>query len=77
MGWNSLFWYWRYAISNKTLDEVLEEELPNNKIGVLSGPSHAEEVSRNVPTLVVAASYDKEAAQVVQQTFSNQYFSSL
>ena len=48
------------ASSLKTLDDVLKEELPNNKVGVLSGPSHAEEVSLFIPTALVAASeYDE------------------
>lgn len=42
--------------SLKTLDEVIEEEMPEAKIGVLSGPSHAEEVSIGVPTVLVVAS---------------------
>jgi len=41
---------------------------------VLSGPSHAEEVARRVPTLVTAASADIEAAKLVQQTFMNSCF---
>ena len=42
-----------------TLHEVIQEEIPNAKIAVLSGPSHAEEVSVAVPTLLVVASkYD-------------------
>ena len=40
----------------KTLDEVIKEELPTAKIGVLSGPSHAEEVSIAIPTVLVVAS---------------------
>ncbi len=47
----------------KTLDEVMKEEFPNNKIGVLSGPSHAEEVSISVPTALVAASDDSQLSQ--------------
>lgn len=50
----------------KTLDQIMEEEMPNNKIGVLTGPSHAEEVSINVPTaLVVASKYDDVKEKVV------------
>lgn len=60
--------------SLKRLSEVLEEELPSNKIVVLSGPSHAEEVSRGVPTTVVVASKDKDAALLVQDTFMNPTF---
>lgn len=47
------------------LSEVLQEELPNNPVAVLSGPSHAEEVGRNMPTTVVVAS-DVETAETVQ-----------
>ena len=52
-----------------TLDEVVQEEMPNAKIAVLSGPSHAEEVSIAVPTaLVVASKYDA-VLKMVQDTF--------
>ena len=40
----------------KTLSQVICEELPENSVVILSGPSHAEEVARGVPTTVVAAS---------------------
>ena len=56
-----------------TLAEVLEEELPRNKIGVLSGPSHAEEVSLNVPTAIVAASKDGELLKMMQEIFMSKY----
>lgn len=56
----------------KTLDDVLEEELPNNKIGVLSGPSHAEEVSLNVPTALVAASKYPELSDEVVEVFKSE-----
>lgn len=52
-----------------TLDEVLEEEMPHAKIGVLSGPSHAEEVSLNVPTAIVVASKDGAVLKQVQDIF--------
>lgn len=52
-----------------TLDEVIQEEIPNAKIAVLSGPSHAEEVSIEIPTaLVVASKYDF-ILKLVQDTF--------
>ncbi|MHB8074939.1 NAD(P)H-dependent glycerol-3-phosphate dehydrogenase [Desulfosporosinus fructosivorans] len=51
--------------SHLRLSEVLTEELPQNRIAVLSGPSHAEEVGRNMPTTVVVAS-DVETAKAVQ-----------
>ncbi len=49
------------------LSQVIEQELPDKKIVVLSGPSHAEEVARGVPTTVVSASFDSEAATFVQK----------
>jgi len=52
-----------------TLDEVLEEEMPRAKIGVLSGPSHAEEVSLDIPTALVVASKDGEVLKQVQGIF--------
>lgn len=52
-----------------SLNEVVEEELPNNKIGGLSGPSHAEEVSIGVPTALVIASKDENLLEDVSQTF--------
>lgn len=52
-----------------TLDEVLEEEMPHAKIGVLSGPSHAEEVSLNKPTAIVVASKDGVVLKQVQDIF--------
>lgn len=53
----------------KTLDEVIEEELPNTKIAVLSGPSHAEEVSRSIPTAMVVASKDTTLSEEIQDIF--------
>lgn len=57
--------------SLKTLDEVIEEELPNNKYGVLSGPSHAEEVSIGIPTALVIASKDEEVKNKVSEIFKS------
>lgn len=55
----------------KTLTEVLEEEFPNNKIGALSGPSHAEEVSLSIPTAIVIASKHDEVLNNIQSSFMN------
>ena len=55
--------------SMKTLDEVISEELPEARVGVLSGPSHAEEVSIAIPTVLVMASKDKEVRELVQDAF--------
>ncbi|MDR2615515.1 MAG: NAD(P)-dependent glycerol-3-phosphate dehydrogenase, partial [Oscillospiraceae bacterium] len=43
-------------------------------IAALSGPAHAEEVARRIPTACVAASRDKSAAETVQDVFMNEYF---
>lgn len=55
----------------ETLDEVLLEELPEAKIGVLSGPSHAEEVSIGVPTALVVASKHQSILKNIQETFAS------
>ena len=55
-----------------TLDEVIKQELPNARVGALSGPSHAEEVSTGIPTVLVAASKDEEVLKLVQDTFMNE-----
>ena len=52
-----------------TLDEVVQEEIPNAKIAVLSGPSHAEEVSIAIPTVLVVASKYDAILKLVQDTF--------
>ncbi len=58
----------------KTLAQVIAEICPGNPVAVLSGPSHAEEVSRKIPTSVVAASESRNAAQTTQELFMNEYF---
>ena len=57
---------------NHIISEVLE--IDDDSIGVLSGPSHAEEVSRKIPTAVVAASTSIETAEEIQAAFANSYF---
>lgn len=52
-----------------TLDEVVQEEIPHAKIAVLSGPSHAEEVSIAIPTVLVVASKYDDVQKLVQDTF--------
>ena len=56
------------------LSEVVEEELPNNPYVTLSGPSHAEEVARDIPTTVVVASTNLEVARRVQDIFMGPKF---
>lgn len=55
-----------------TLDEVIKEELLTAKIGVLTGPSHAEEVSKKMPTVLMIASKEKEVLKEIQDTFMNE-----
>jgi glycerol-3-phosphate dehydrogenase (NAD(P)+) len=60
-----------------TISEIIEDCCPSvkpSKQSILSGPSHAEEVSRNIPTAVVAASPSLATAKLVQQTFLTPYF---
>lgn len=52
--------------TQKRLSQVLKEELPDHPIVVLSGPSHAEEVGRDMPTTIVVASENLEAGERVQ-----------
>ncbi len=52
------------------LSEVIAEELPLAQVAVLSGPSHAEEVARGIPTSVVVASKSAITAQIVQSIMS-------
>lgn len=66
------------GIENKSylrISQVIHEvgNVPLDQIVVLSGPSHAEEVSRNIPTAVVAASTDIETAKQVQKIFMTSY----
>ena len=56
----------------KTLDEVILDELPTARIGVLTGPSHAEEVAIAIPTVLVIASYDDKILSLVQDTFMSE-----
>ncbi len=57
----------------KTLDEVMREELPNVKIGALSGPSYASEVSRHIPTAIILASKHEDILDDVSELLMNEY----
>jgi len=57
-----------------TLSQVIQEELPEAWVAVLSGPSHAEEVSRGMPTTCVAGAGLKEQAQRIQNLFMSPAF---
>ncbi len=68
------------GIENKTLltmSQMILDVIPSlseNQIGVLSGPSHAEEVSRRIPTTVVTASKNVETSKTIQSAFITSYF---
>ena len=51
------------------LSDVIKQELEDASVVVLSGPSHAEEMARGIPTAVVAASESREAAVLAQDLF--------
>lgn len=55
-----------------SLDEVFKQEIPNVKLAVLSGPSHAEEVSKAVPTAMVIAAEDEKIANELRDIFMNE-----
>lgn len=57
-----------------TLTDIIEEEIPGAKGCVLSGPSHAEEVSRGLPTTCVVGAKDKETAEFLQNVFMSPVF---
>lgn len=57
-----------------TLSRVIKEEIPNCEIVVMSGPSHAEEVSRGIPTTNVVATANEATAKFVQDVFMNPNF---
>lgn len=58
----------------KNLSEIIEEELPTARVTVLSGPSHAEEVSRGLPTTCVAGAHRRQDAELVQNLFMSPVF---
>ena len=65
------------GIEEKTLKiqtEQIEEEIPGSIVTCLSGPSHAEEVSRGIPTTCVAGARVRKYAETVQRTFSSPVF---
>lgn len=77
---NTLFVSLSKGIENKTLltmSQTIKDVYPDidtSQIGVISGPSHAEEVSRRIPTAVVAASSSMETSLSIQAAFITSYF---
>lgn len=65
------------GIENVTLmrmSEIVKELMPENEVAVLSGPSHAEEVARSIPTAVVVSSRKREVAEYIQDVFMTPMF---
>jgi glycerol-3-phosphate dehydrogenase (NAD(P)+) len=60
------------TMSEVLLDVLMHERKEN--LAILSGPSHAEEVSKKIPTMVVAAAFKMKVAKVVQEAFMTDYF---
>ena len=57
-----------------TLSQIIEEEVPQAEVAVLSGPSHAEEVGKGIPTTIVVGSKKKEIAEKIQGIFMSPVF---
>lgn len=57
-----------------TLSQIIEEEIPQAEVAVLSGPSHAEEVGKGMPTAIVAGAYRKKTAEYIQNIFMSEVF---
>ena len=63
-----------YTMSEIIEDELKKAKIKNKKVVALSGPTHAEEVAKSMPTLAVSASKDIEVAKLVQDVFMNKVF---
>ncbi|MBQ8230617.1 MAG: NAD(P)-binding domain-containing protein, partial [Lachnospiraceae bacterium] len=57
-----------------TLSEIIEEEVPQADVAVMSGPSHAEEVGRGIPTTIVVGAKSKKTAEYIQNIFMSEVF---
>ncbi|MDY3919530.1 MAG: NAD(P)H-dependent glycerol-3-phosphate dehydrogenase [Candidatus Limivivens sp.] len=57
-----------------TLSDIIEEEIPQAEVAVLSGPSHAEEVGRELPTTCVISTHKKATAEYLQNLFMSPVF---
>ena len=63
-----------FMTMSQVLADVFEDDILDDQIGVLSGPSHAEEVGKFKPTTVVATSNSKRTARIIQETFMTPMF---
>jgi glycerol-3-phosphate dehydrogenase (NAD(P)+) len=65
------------GIENDTLmrmSQIIEEILPGNKVAVLSGPCHAEEVAKDIPTAIVSSARERKVAEYIQDVFMTPKF---
>lgn len=60
--------------TGKRLSELIRGELPENRVAVITGPCHAEEIARFAPTTEVCAAYDPDTAEYIQKTLSNESY---
>lgn len=56
-------------VTYMTLTDIISQEIPGACVAVLSGPSHAEEVGKDMPTTLVAGAFQKETAEYIQNIF--------
>ena len=63
-----------FMTMSQVLTQTLEGAIPEDHIGVLYGPSHAEEVCQFKPTAVVSAAYSKSTARIIQEAFMTPMF---
>ena len=61
-------------VTYMTLTDIIEQEIPQATVAVLSGPSHAEEVGRGIPTTIVVGARTKETAEYIQNIFMSDVF---
>lgn len=57
--------------TGRRLSRIIRDELPENRVAVITGPCHAEEIARLMPTTEVCAAYESETAEYIQKTLSN------
>lgn len=57
-----------------TLSQIIKQEIPQAEVAVMSGPSHAEEVGRRIPTTIVVGAHKKATAEFISNCFMNEVF---
>lgn len=62
------------SLTHERMSQVAESILNRKPVAALSGPSHAEEVARKIPTAVTVAAEDQEVCRALQRIFTNRYF---